>query len=269
MSIAILGVGMMGEALLSGMIDAGWKPEEIRAVDTRAPQREAIKAKYGVFVSADIAETVENVDTVLIAVKPQDLFEVIEVACPHMKPSCLIISVVAGVSTATIEHHLVMDRPVVRVMPNTASLVGQGMSALARGSNTTKDQIAQAQKIMEAVGKVVVVPEKYLDAVTAISGSGMAYLMYVAESMIDGGVMLGLPRSVSTELVKQTIFGAGSLLMHDDEHPTVLRENVTSPGGTTAAALRVLEERGVKAAFISAIEAAAKRSEEIGRAQAS
>ncbi|MCL1907732.1 MAG: pyrroline-5-carboxylate reductase [Propionibacteriaceae bacterium] len=269
MTIAILGVGMMGEALVSGMIDAGWKPEEIRAVDTRQTQREAIRDKYGVFVSADIAETVEGVDTVLIAVKPQDLFEVIEEACPHMKPGCLIISVVAGVSSATIERHLVIDRPVVRVMPNTASLVGQGMSAMARGSNATKDHVAQAQTIMEAVGKVVVIPEKYMDAVTAISGSGTAYLMFVAESMIDAGVMLGLPRGVSTDLVKQTIFGAGSLLTQADEHPTVLKENVTSPGGTTAAALRVLEDRGVKAALIAAVEAAAKRSEEIGRSQAS
>ncbi|MDR0488267.1 MAG: pyrroline-5-carboxylate reductase [Propionibacteriaceae bacterium] len=266
MTIAILGVGMMGEALLSGLLESGWEPQDIRAADTRSARCETIAEQYKVWAGkAD--EAVEGADTVLVAVKPQDLAGVLADVSPHLKPGCLIISVVAGVTTATIERHLVLDRPVIRVMPNTASLVGQGMSALARGSGATKEHVAKAQEIMEAVGKVVVVPEKNMDAVTAISGSGPAYMMFIAEAMIDAGVMLGLPRTISSDLVKQTILGAGALLTETGEHPTVLKENVTSPGGTTAAALRVLEDRGVKAAFISAIEASAKRAEEIGRAQ--
>ena len=265
--IAILGVGMMGEALLSGLIKAGWEPSQIRAADARPARREVITEKYKVW-TGDAREAVLGADTVVIAVKPQDMFQVMESISDNLKKDCLIISVVAGMTTASIERILVLDRPVIRVMPNTASLVGQGMSGLARGSTATKEHLAQAQEIMEAVGKVIVVPEKHMDALTAISGSGPAYMMYVAEAMIDAGVMLGLPRATATELAKQTILGAGTLLVNTQEHPTVLKENVTSPGGTTSAALRVFEDRGVKAAFIAAIEASAKRAEEIGRSQA-
>ena len=266
MTIAILGVGMLGEALLSGMLEGGMSADEIRAAEARQSRRDEIAEKYAVWVG-EATEAVEGVDTVLVAVKPQDLSAVLADVGGRLKPGCLVISVVAGVTTATIERLLVLDRPVIRVMPNTASLVGKGMSAMVRGTNATKEHLLQAQEIMETVGKVVVVPEKQMDAVTAISGSGPAYLMYIAEAMIDAGVLLGLPRATATELANQTIYGAGALLTESNEHPTVLKEKVTSPGGTTISALRVLEDRSVKGALIAAIEASAKRAEEIGRAQ--
>ena len=265
--IAILGVGVMGESLLNGLLHAGWDPSSIRVADSRQSRREEITAKYGVWTGSD-SEAVEGADTVVIVVKPQDISELLADVSPIMTPGALVISLAAGVTTETIEKHLVIDHPVVRVMPNTAALVGEGMAAVCAGRDASEEHLERAEKILSAVGKVQVVPERYMDAVTAISGSGPAYVMFVAEAMIDAGVMLGLPRAIATELVKQTVYGSAKLLVESGEHPTVLKENVTSPGGTTAAALRAFEDHRVKAAFIDAMEAACKRSEELGRDQA-
>jgi len=265
MTTAILGIGVMGESLLNGLVQAGWDPSGIRAADTRPSKRQEVAEKYGVWTGVS-SEAVQGADTVVLVVKPQDIADLLYDIRPWLEPSALVVSLAAGVKTSAIER-LVGDHPVVRVMPNTAALVREGMAAICPGKTATSEHVARAEKILTAVGKVQVISEKYMDAVTAISGSGPAYVMFVAEAMIDAGVMLGLPRSTATELVKQTVYGSAKLLVESGEHPTVLKENVTSPGGTTAAALRAFEDHRVKAAFIDAMEAACKRSEELGRAE--
>jgi pyrroline-5-carboxylate reductase len=265
MSVAILGVGVMGESLLTGLLQAGWDRSTLRVADSRPQRCDQIEKTYGVGVYST-REAVQGADAVVIVVKPHDVAEVLSEIGPVLDPHSLVISLAAGVMSATIESHLPDGQPVVRVMPNTPCLVGEGMAVVAPGSTSTTKHLAQAEEIMSAVGKVMVISEKYMDAVTAVSGSGPAYIMYVAEAMIDAGVMLGLPRATATELVKQTIYGSAKLLVESGDHPTLLKENVTSPGGTTAAALRAFEDHGVKAGFIKAMEAACVRSEELGRA---
>ncbi|MDR1448634.1 MAG: pyrroline-5-carboxylate reductase [Propionibacteriaceae bacterium] len=265
MTTALLGVGVMGETILKGLLAAGTDPSGLRVTTRRASRQARLRDKYGV-VTAGNAEAVRDADTVLIIVKPQDVPDVLREIAAVLRPGALIVSLAAGVETATLEACLPAGCPVVRVMPNTPASVGEGMAAISAGSHATQDHLNRVTGILAAVGQVVVVPEKYQNAVTAISGSGPAYVMFVAEAMIDAGVLLGLPRSVASELVVQTVFGAAKLLRDSGEHPTVLRENVTSPGGTTAAALRAFEDHRVKAAFMDAMEAACHRSEALGQA---
>ena len=190
---------------------------------------------------------------------------------PHLAEGALLVSLCAGVNTAQLEAGLPEGTPVVRVMPNTPAQVSEGMAAVSAGVHAAEVDLEKAVHIMEAVGQAVVVGGgnvsiafQYQDAVTAISGSGPAYLFFVVEAMIDAGVMLGLPRDIATQLVVQTMYGSAKLLVDSDKHPNLLREMVTSPAGTTAAALRHLEERSVKAAFMAAMEAARNRSAELG-----
>ena len=186
---------------------------------------------------------------------------------PHVRPGALVVSLAAGITTEFLESHLPTGCPVVRVMPNTPALVDEGMAACAPGAHCDDAHLAEARELLEAVGRVVVLEEKHLDAVTAISGSGPAYFFYIVEAMIEAGVFLGLPRSTATELVVQTCYGAATMLRETGEHPSVLREQVTSPGGTTVAALRTLDDHKVRAAFISALEAARDRSHELASGQ--
>jgi pyrroline-5-carboxylate reductase len=174
-----------------------------------------------------------------------------------------VVCIAAGISTAFVEDRLPAGVAVVRVMPNTPALIGEGIAALSPGVHCDAEHLARAEDLLAATGRVVQVPEQYQDAVTAVSGSGPAYLFYVAESMIEAGVLLGLPRTTATELVVQTLYGAAGMLRQTGEHPTILREQVTSPGGTTAAAVRRLDDNGVRSALISAIEAARDRSAEL------
>jgi pyrroline-5-carboxylate reductase len=181
----------------------------------------------------------------------------------HVVPGNLVVSLAAGITTEFLESRLPEGSSVVRVMPNTPALVDQGMAAISPGQHCTEEHLAEAEALLRSCGRVVQVPESYQDAVTAISGSGPAYIFYVVEAMIEAGVVLGLPRATSSELVVQTLFGAATMLKETGEHPTVLRERVSSPGGTTVAALRELDDHKVRAAFIRAIEAAAQRSHEL------
>lgn len=257
--LAILGVGVMGETILSGLIDAGWDKATIIATDRREPRRAELSSTYGV-ACLENSEAVTGADTVVMVVKPQDLPDLLTEIRPNLAPDALVISLAAGVTTDLIESKLADGAPVVRVMPNTPAMVGEGMAAVSGGAHASAEHVARAVDLMQAVGKAIVVPEKYQDAVTAISGSGPAYLFFVVEAMIEAGVHLGLPRDVSTQLVVQTMLGSATLLRDSGTHPTVLREQVTSPGGTTAAAIRELEDHKVRAAFISAMEAARDRS---------
>ena len=205
-------------------------------------------------------EAATKADTVALVVKPQDMADVLAEIAPHVRPGQLVVSLAAGITTAFIESHLPEGVAVVRVMPNTPALVDEGMAAISRGSHCDEAHLAEAESLMASTGRVVRVPEKQQDAVTAISGSGPAYLFFVVEAMIEAGVHLGLPRATATELVVQTVVGSAKLLRETGEHPTVLRERVTTPGGTTAAAIRELEDHKVRAAFLSALEAARDRS---------
>lgn len=257
--LAVIGAGVMGEALVSGLLRAGWSTDAIVAADRRAFRRAEMTAAHGVRATGNV-EAAAEADTVILVVKPQDVGAVLPEIAPVLRPGTLVVSLCAGVTTTQMEGHLPAGTPVIRVMPNTPALVGEGMAAVSAGSNASEADVAHAMELMAALGKAITVPEAYQDAVTAISGSGPAYLFFVVEAMIDAGVLLGLPRDISTTLVQQTVLGSAKLLVESGQHPTVLREQVTSPGGTTAAALRQLEDHKVKAAFLTAIEAARDRS---------
>jgi len=258
MTVAIIGAGVMGETLLSGLIRGGRDVADL-AVGEKRPERAAeLREKYGVRVVSNIEAA--TAETVVLVVKPQDMTDVLAEISGHLRPGQLVVSLAAGITTALIEKHIPDGVAVVRVMPNTPALVDEGMAAISPGSHCDEEHLAVAESLLATTGRVVRVPEKQQDAVTAISGSGPAYLFFVVEAMIEAGVHLGLPRTTATELVVQTVVGSAKLLRETGTHPTVLREQVTSPGGTTAAAIRELEDHKVRAAFITAMEAARDRS---------
>ncbi|MGN6782620.1 MAG: pyrroline-5-carboxylate reductase [Marmoricola sp.] len=259
MTVAIIGAGVMGETLLSGLLRAGTPAEQLLVCEKRAERGIELSDRYGVRVLADAA-AVAGADTVVLVVKPQDMSDVLAEVGPHLAKGQLLVSLAAGTTTAFIEQHLPEGIAVVRVMPNTPALVDEGMAAISAGTHCDEHHLLRAEELLRATGRVVRVPEKQQDAVTAISGSGPAYLFFVVEAMIEAGVHLGLPRTTATELVVQTVVGSAKLLRETGEHPTVLRERVTSPGGTTAAAIRALEDHKVRAAFLTAMEAARDRS---------
>jgi pyrroline-5-carboxylate reductase len=263
--LAILGAGVMGETVLSGLLRAGWTSDRIIATDRRTERQVELEAKYGITMMTN-AEAAAKADTVILVVKPQDMRDLLTEIAPVVSSSTLIVSLAAGVDTASIEERLPTGTPVVRVMPNTPAQVDEGMAAISPGAHSDEEHLARVSELMSATGRVVTVPERYQDAVTAISGSGPAYLFFVVEAMIEAGVHLGLPRDTATELVVQTMLGSAKLLRETGEHPTVLRERVTSPGGTTAAAIRQLEDHKVRAAFITAMESARDRSRDLAKA---
>lgn len=261
-TVAIFGAGVMGETLLSGLLRAGRDPEHLVITERRADRAAELTETYGVR-ALDNTEAARLADTLVLVVKPQDIRDLLAEIGPHVAADNLVVCIAAGITTATVEAALPEGRAVVRVMPNTPALVDQGMAAVSPGRSVSPSQLEEAKALLAATGKVAEVPESLQDAVTAISGSGPAYIFYVVEAMIEAGVVLGMPRVMATELVVQTLFGAATMMKETGQHPTVLREQVTSPGGTTAAALRQLDDHKVRAAFISAMEAAAKRSAEL------
>jgi pyrroline-5-carboxylate reductase len=261
--LAIIGGGKIGEALLSGLVRRGG-PDGI-VVCERSPERaSALATRYGV-VALDLAEAAARARVLLIAVKPQDIDTLLALLAEHVDPGHLVVSVAAGVPTARIEAALPSGTAVVRVMPNTPALVDEGMSVLSAGTHAGEAELDEAEALLAAVGRVRRVPESQQDAVTALSGSGPAYFFYLVEAMVDAGILLGLPRALAADLIVQTALGAAVMMRDSGEHPVQLREAVTSPGGTTIAAVRELERHGVRAALIAAIEAAHDRSVELGR----
>lgn len=247
----------MGEALVAGLVGSGWAPtEEIVVVEALPARRDELAATHpGLDVRSS---ALDGLDTVL-AVKPGDAAASLDGLAPSR-----VLSIAAGVTTAALEATLPDGTPVVRAMPNTPALVGAGAAAIAAGSAAVAEDLDWAEEVLGAVGSVVRVPEGQLDAVTGLSGSGPAYVFLVAEALIDAGVLVGLPRPASRELAVQTLLGAARLLDETGETPEVLRAQVTSPGGTTAAGLRALEAGGVRAAVIDAVVAATDRSRELG-----
>ncbi len=237
---AIIGAGVMGETLLSGLVRSGRRVDALLVGEKRHERATELEERYGVAVVSNL-DAAARAGTVALVVKPQDMGEVLAEIAPVLRPGQLLVSLAAGITTAFIESHVPDGVAVVRVMPNTPALVDEGMAAVSPGSHCSEAQLAEAESLMASVGRVVRIPERQQDAVTAISGSGPAYIFFVVESMIEAGVHLGLPRSTASELVIQTLVGSGKMLRETGTHPTVLREQVTSPGGTTASALRELE----------------------------
>ncbi|WBP88232.1 pyrroline-5-carboxylate reductase [Kitasatospora cathayae] len=260
--IAFLGTGKIGEALLSGLLRAGKAPSDV-LVTARRPERAAeLTARYGV-VAVSNAEAAKLADTLILAVKPQDMGTLLEELAPHISPDRLVISAAAGIPTAWFEERLAAGTPVVRVMPNTPVLVDEGMSVISGGSHAREEHLARAEEIFSSVGKALRLPESQQDAATALSGSGPAYFYFLVEAMTDAGILLGLPRQVAHDLIVQSAIGASVMLRDSGEHPVKLREAVTSPAGTTIAAIRELENHGVRAALLGALEAARDRSREL------
>ncbi len=261
-TVAVLGAGVMGETLLSGLLRAGWAASDLIITERRPERAAELAERYGVRVLGNV-EAAQAADTLVLVVKPQDLEGLLSEISGSLRPDALVVCIAAGITTSFVEQRLPAGVPVVRVMPNTPALVDQGMAAVSPGSHCTEEHLEHAEDLLRATGKVIRVPEYQQDAVTAISGSGPAYIFYVVEAMIEAGVLLGLPRSTSTELVVQTLYGAATMLRETGEHPTVLREQVSSPAGTTMAALRQLDDHKVRAAFLTAMEAARDRSREL------
>ncbi|WP_340539717.1 pyrroline-5-carboxylate reductase [Nocardioides sp. GXZ039] len=266
MSTAIIGAGVMGETLLSGLVRAGRRVDQLLVGEKRPERARELEERYGVAVVSNL-DAAARAETVALVVKPQDMGDVLEEIAPSLRPGQLLVSLAAGITTAFIEARVPDGVAVVRVMPNTPALVDEGMAALSRGSHCSEEQLVEAESLLASVGRVVRIPERQQDAVTAISGSGPAYIFFVVESMIEAGVHLGLPRSTASELVIQTLVGSAKMLRETGTHPAVLREQVTSPGGTTASALRELEIHKVRAAFLAAMEAARNRSRQLAEGE--
>ena len=261
--MGIVGVGAMGEALLSGLLSAGWSPEEI-SLSVRRPERgEELASRTGCATHLDPAAAIVGRDVIVIGVKPRDVPTVLEILSGKLGDSQLLLSLAAGVRTDTYEAGL-GPIPVVRAMPNTPALVLEGVTGIASGKHATEEHLALAEVVLGAVGAVRIMDESLLDAVTAVSGTGPAYVFLLAEALTEAAMREGLPRDIAENFVHQTIRGAGHLLTDTHKSPAQLRYEVTSPGGTTAAAMHILEERGFRALVEDAVRAAALRATELG-----
>ncbi|EEI16147.1 pyrroline-5-carboxylate reductase [Corynebacterium lipophiloflavum DSM 44291] len=266
--IAVIGGGNIGEALIAGLVDAGVEPTSIFATN-RSPERSAqLSERYGIITGSDNSEAVTDAGICFLCVKPPQILEVLEEISDTIArhdESTAVVSMAAGITLAAMESAVsAAGTPLVRVMPNTPMLVGKGVHVAASGRYVDEEKRAQVLGALAVTGHVVEVPEKLIDAATAVSGSGPAYFYYFTEALIDAGVSLGLSRDVARELAVATASGAGEMLL-GEKTPAQLRYDVSSPAGTTAAAIRELEESGVRGALYRATEAAAKRSAELGR----
>lgn len=272
MRIAVVGAGNMAEALVKGLTQALTKEGPFEAKNIvvsakRFARAERLATKYGVTAVADNASCVRDAQIVLLAVKPQVMGSVLPGLRPHILKDALVLSVAAGITTATIESMLEPGVRVVRSMPNTPAMIGMSATAIAPGANATDDDMEIARAVFTAVGRVVLVDEVHLDAVTGLSGSGPAYIFLIMEALADAGVKVGLSRDVALELAAQTLLGSAQMLLQTGEHPGRLKDQVTSPGGTAIAGLHTLEEGGLRTTLINAVEAATRRAKELGSAR--
>ena len=262
--VAILGAGRIGEALISGLLSSDWRaPGEIAATSRREERVTELHDRYGIAATLSNPEAVAGAALVVIAVKPQDIEGLLGEIGGLVGQEQTVLSVAAAIPTSQIEARLASSVPVVRAMPNTPSTVHEGIAGLCAGAHAGDEHLSLAEEALSHLGGVVRVPERAMDAITAVSGSGPAYFALLAEAMIEAGILLGLSREISTQLVVQTMFGTAKQLRDEKMHPVELREMVTSPGGTTIAAIRELEMAGVRAAFLNAIQAAMVRSREL------
>jgi pyrroline-5-carboxylate reductase len=263
--IGIIGGGKMGSALIGGIISQNLIPaDHITVSDALVERLQELKKQYGINITSNNNEALTASDMIILAVKPQNMAEVLEGMSASFHQKQLIISIAAGIPTKFIEGYLGKGAHVVRVMPNTPALIGEGAAALAGGTDATKEDLDMAREIFESVGITVSVKEDLMDAVTGLSGSGPAYVFLIMEALADGGVNLGLSKDVALKLSAQTIMGAAKLFLTGNKHPAELKDMVTSPGGTTIAGLKALEEGKLRATLMAAVEAAALRSRDLG-----
>ncbi|MDR1355869.1 MAG: pyrroline-5-carboxylate reductase [Propionibacteriaceae bacterium] len=263
--IAFIGGGVMGETVLAALIAGGFPTEQLIVSSPRATRLDYLAERYGVSVNTDNSVAAAGSGVVVIATKPHQVLDVLAEIRGVLESGALVISLAAGVTIEKLEDALPAATPVIRVMPNTPAKVGAGMSAISPGLYATDVEVNVAHTIMAACGEVIVIDEKYQNALTAVSGSGPAYIFLVAQAMIDAGVQLGLTRQIATKLTEQTMLGAARLMLETGEHPTVLKEMVTSPGGTTAQALSVLESYQLRTAFTEAMQACYEKAVELGQ----
>lgn len=263
--IGIVGAGVMGGALCRGLINAGAaEPEHILLSDPHAGHLGALRDALEVHTTDSNTEVAQQSDIVLLAVKPQTIHSVLVDIAPAVTPKQLVISIAAGVRIATLEQALADGVPVIRAMPNTAAQVNLGACAFCRGAFAGDQHVSYAQEVFCSVGTALEVDERMMDAVTALSGSGPAYVYMLIESMVDGGVKVGLPRDLAHQLAAQTVLGAAKMVIETGRHPAELKDMVATPSGTTITALAALEHAGFRAALIDAVERAARRASELG-----
>ncbi len=263
-TVAVLGAGSMGEIFASGLLRAGWTTDDVSLVTRRDARVRELQYSTGITATMSLSEGATGRDVVLIAVKPKDVARVLQEIAPVIDASQTVVSIAAGVPLATFETALA-GVPIIRAMPNTPSAVDLGMTAFTVGEHVLQRDIDRATMMLGAVGETIELSEDLLDAVTAVSGTGPAYVFLLAESMIEAAIREGLPHHAAEKLVHQTLWGAGALLAASDKSAFRLRGEVTSPGGTTAAAMHVLEDGGFRALMEDAIQAAAKRSKDLGK----
>jgi len=262
-TVTFLGAGSMGGAVLDGFLAAGLSPERARV--TAAGERTRSRwEERGVTAGGDNAEAVRDADVVVLGVKPYLVADVLDEVRDSLSGGAIVVSLAAGITLETLEEHAGDGVPVVRVMPNTPALVGEGMFVLTAGTHCTGEQLDRVEELLRSCGRTEVVPEAWQDAASGVSGSGPAYVFYVAEALADGGVFEGLPRDLAVRLAAQTLLGAGRMLVESDDPASTLRERVTSPGGSPAAALRVLDGGAVRHRFSAAVSAATRRAREMG-----
>jgi pyrroline-5-carboxylate reductase len=264
--IAIIGGGKMGEVLAGGITAGKLVPAaDVSVTDVVKDRLTYLKDRYGVKVSGDNETSAQGADIIILAVKPQMMAEVLAPLAKVVDKTKLVISIAAGIPIGFIESYLKKGTRIVRVMPNTPALIGEGAAALAPGGSATDEDLAVARSIFDSVGITVIVKEDLMDAVTGLSGSGPAYAFIIIDALSDAGVLMGIPRDVSTKLAAKTVLGAAKLCLETGRHPGELRDMVTSPGGTTIAGIKALENGGLRAALINAVEAATLRSKELGK----
>lgn len=262
--IAIIGGGKMGSIIAQGIISKQIiSGTAITITDIDAERLNFLSDSLGLQVSDENKKPAKNADIIILAVKPQNMAQTLKEIAGVVNKSKLVISIAAGITTSFVESNLAKGNRVVRVMPNTPALIGAGATAVAKGANSTADDISLTRAIFNSVGITVEVEEKLMDAVTGLSGSGPAYCFVIIEALSDAGVQMGLPRDLSLKLAAQTVLGSAMLCLQGDKHPAQLKDMVTSPAGTTAAGLKALEDGKIRATMIAAVEAATKRSKEL------
>ncbi|MCE5322837.1 pyrroline-5-carboxylate reductase [bacterium] len=262
--LAIIGAGAMGGAFAKGVISAGlFSPNDVTMADISKTRLDYVSGEWGVNTTTDISAAIADADIVLFALKPGVLLETLPELAKAVKDGQLIISIAAGVRLESIESEMPRGTAVVRTMPNTPCLIGAGAIGFARGRFAGDENVALAKRLFDAVGIAFEVPEKMLDAVTGLSGSGPAYVYVMIEAMADAGVRVGLPRNIALQLSAQTVFGSAKMVLESGEHPMKLKDQVTSPGGTTIAGMDALDKNGFRTALMEAVKAATKRSEEL------